>query len=176
VSRDLDLFGPGVLDLEELHRAITTSIGQVEVLAITDATLQIKLEGLPVDLVRYRYPLLEPTEPGPEGTAVASRLDLASMKLAALAHRGLYRDFWDLHALLTTGSLTLDQALDAYRTRFGKSEPDLYHVLRSLTYFDDAENEPLMPAGMTAPKWEAVKGYFLVEAPAAFARRADLGA
>lgn len=87
------------------------------------------------------------------------------MKLAAIAHRGLRRDFWDLHELITRGGLSLDSALDAYVRRFGKAEPELYHVLRSLTFFDDAEQEALVPAGLTAAHWETIRQYFLMEAP-----------
>ena len=48
-------------------------------------------------------------------------------------------------------------ALRAYAKKFGAAEPDLYPVLRSLTYFVDADAEPLMPAGLTEPQWERIK-------------------
>lgn len=95
------------------------------------------------------------------------------MKLAAIAHRGLRRDFWDLHELITRGGVSLDPALDAYLRRFGKAEPDLYHVLRSLTFFDDAEQDALMPAGLTVAHWKAVQPYFLTEAPAVLRARSQ---
>ncbi len=166
VSRDLDLFGSiREVDLGSLQRSLTQHLPDLEVLAISAATLQVKLEGIPIDLVRYAYAPLEPTETGPEGFAVAGRMDLAVMKLAAIAHRGLRRDFWDLHELITRGGVSLDSALDAYLRRFGKAEPDLYHVLRSLTFFEDAEQEALMPAGLTTAHWEPLRQYFLTEAP-----------
>lgn len=172
VSRDLDLFGSlQDVDLGSLQRSLTQHLPDLEVLAITDATLQVKLEDIPIDLVRYAYAPLEPTHVGPEGFSVAGKLDLTVMKLAAIAHRGLRRDFWDLHELLTRGGVSLNSALDAYLARFGKAEPDLYHVLRSLTFFDDAEQEALMPAGLTAAHWETVRQYFLAEAPNAFRTR-----
>jgi hypothetical protein len=55
------------------------------------------------------------------------------MKLAAIAHRGLRRDFWDLCALLTLGGIALDEVLDAYQRRFGKSEPEAQEALRRRT-------------------------------------------
>lgn len=116
-----------------------------------------------------------PAQTGPEGFAVAGRMDLAVMKLAAIAHRGLRRDFWDLHELVTRGGVSLDSALDAYLRRFGKAEPDLYHVLRSLTFFDDAEQEPLMPAGLTPAHWMAIQQYFLLEAPNVLRTRTRVG-
>lgn len=172
MSCDLSLLSAvAEVDLTALQAAVTRDVPDAEILALRDATLQIRLEGLPVDLARYAHPLLEPAEPGPEGFNVASRLDLAAMKLVAIAHRGLRRDFWDLHALLTTGAIALGDALDAYLRRFNKSEPDLYHVLRSLTFFDDAEHEPVMPAGLTTAHWQDIRDYFMVCAPQALKQR-----
>lgn len=172
VSRDLDLFSASdAIDLALVQQALVRQLPDVEVLAITDATLQITLEGIPIDLVRYRYAPLETPRVGPEDCPVAGLLDLAAMKLAAVAHRGLRRDFWDIHELLTRGGISVDAMLDAYRTRFGKSEPDLYHVIRALTFFDDANRELLMPAGMTAEQWQRISDYFAEQAPAILKRR-----
>ena len=86
------------------------------------------------------------------------------MKLAAIARRGIRRDFWDLY-VLCQGTLTLAEALDAYLARFGKVASDGYHVVRALTYFDDAEREPVSPAGMTDRLWEKIKESFRRAAP-----------
>ena len=55
---------------------------------------------------------------------------------------------------------------EAYVRRFGVAEADLYHVLRSLTYFEDAERDPILPRGMLAAEWLAIKGFFQEQAPA----------
>jgi hypothetical protein len=39
-------------------------------------------------------------------------------------------------------------------------------VLRSLTYFEDAEKDPAYPAGLSEATWEEIKTFFLREAPA----------
>lgn len=72
--------------------------------------------------------------------------------------RGLRRDFWDLHAILHAG-ITLGAAADAYVRRFGVSAADLYHVMRALTYFADAERDP-PPDGLSAERWREIKAYF----------------
>jgi len=64
------------------------------------------------------------------------------MKLAAIARRGIRRDFWDLHALVESG-IALRDAAAGYLRRFGVAETDLYPVLKALTYFDDADREPV---------------------------------
>jgi hypothetical protein len=86
------------------------------------------------------------------------------MKLAAVSQRGLRRDFWDLHAIAASG-LPLREMAGAYVTKFGVTKSDLYHVLRSLTYFDDAEREPEYPSGLNPGKWERIKAFFRAEAP-----------
>lgn len=98
--------------------------------------------------------------PGPSGCKVASRLDLAVMKLGAVARRGIRRDFWDLRVLME-GGLSLDDIARAYVRRFRVSEGDLYPVLRALTYFDDAEKDTTFPAGMTVRSWDETKRFFV---------------
>jgi hypothetical protein len=80
------------------------------------------------------------------------------------ARRGIRRDFWDLFVIARSGHELGDMARD-YLRKFGREESDLYHVLRALTYFADAEADPLLPRGMTPELWEAIKTYFEREAP-----------
>jgi hypothetical protein len=86
------------------------------------------------------------------------------MKLAAVSRRGIRRDFWDLHVIARSGLPLADMARD-YLLKFGRQESDLYHVLRSLTYFANAESDPLFPRGMTRTLWDEIKAYWEHEAP-----------
>lgn len=164
-SADLDLFSVAPdADLDALARAALRAIPEATVLERSDATLKLRVDGIPVDVVNYPYPPLVPPAPGPAQFPVAGPLDLAVMKLAAIARRGLRRDFWDLFALLE-GGLDLVDVGSAFLRRFGRSEADLYHVMRALTWFDDAERAPVFPPGLTRAKWEAIKEHFEREAP-----------
>lgn len=158
-SLDLDLFGDASIDIARIQDALTGAFPEAEVLSSTDAALQLKVADTPIDIVRYKYPLLVPAATGPEGVRVASIRDLAAMKLAAISKRGLRRDFWDLH-VITTQHRGLNEIADDYRAKFGKSEADLYHVARALTYFEDAERAERLPAGLTPEKWSEIKTYF----------------
>jgi hypothetical protein len=120
--------------------------------------------------VRYPYAPLDRPKPGADGFPLASLRDLAVMKLAAIARRGLKRDFWDLHEILSTG-MTLTAATTAYRRRFERSAADLYAVLRALTFFDDAEADPTFPRGLTRRHRAEIKRFFQVEAPRLLRRR-----
>lgn len=161
-SNDLDLFSERQIALGGVERAVKT-IPDAKILSISDATLKIELAGTLVDIVSYPYPPLEPPAPGPEGCRVAAPIDLAVMKLAAVARRGIRRDFWDLKVLVESG-LSIVEIARAYLRRFRVSEGDLYPVLRALTYFDDAEKDPAFPEGMTKRSWEVIKRFFLREA------------
>lgn len=128
----------------------------------TDATLRLQIGDVPVDIVRYPYRLLEKPLVGVRGFAVPTLLDLATMKISALSRRGLARDFWDLYAILHEG-WTLDAVLHAYVEKFGVSETDVYHVMRSLTWFEDAKKESPRPVGLTSALWRRIQAFFVAE-------------
>jgi hypothetical protein len=159
-SIDLDLFSrePAV-DLEAVRASLVAALPEAEILAATGATLKLRVAGVLVDLVRYPYATLAPPGPGPGGFSVAGLRDLAAMKLAAIARRGIRRDFWDLHAIVTHG-VDLDDALRAYREKFDRAEGDVYHVLRALTYFADADKDPVLPEGLTEEAWQGIQAFF----------------
>ncbi|MBX3189620.1 MAG: nucleotidyl transferase AbiEii/AbiGii toxin family protein [Labilithrix sp.] len=130
----------------------------------TDVTLKVTADGAIIDFVRYPYMPLVPPTPGPGGVLLASVRDLGAMKLAAIATRGIRRDFWDAFVIAKSGHSLAQMAAD-FRAKFGKEASDLYHVVRALTYFDDAEADPIFPRGMTPTLWKEVRTYFAREAP-----------
>lgn len=172
ISLDLDFFSvrPDV-DLEAIKEPVRRAFAEVSTLAQTDAAVQLLCDGAPVDLVRYPYPPLRAIERTTDGVAVASLLDLATMKLGALSRRGLRRDFWDLAEIVRQGGVSLEEACRAYRERYGVAEADLYHVLRALTWFEDAERDPVFPTGLTEAGWRDIKAFFVRAAPPLLAAR-----
>lgn len=170
-SADLDLFSrtPSA-DFGHVKSAVQAAFDHVEVLTETDAALHLLCDGLPVAFVRYPYPLLEaPTETF--GVALAGLRDLSVMKLSAISRRGLRRDFWDLFEIVNAG-IGLRKCARAYVKRFGVHEADLYHVLRALTHFDDAEKDPVFPPGLDDNRWNAIKVFFRTESPKLIGTRA----
>lgn len=120
---------------------------------LAERTVHGSIAGVRVSFLEFRPPLLEPLIDWPGGRCrLASRSDLAAMKLLAVAQRGTKKDFIDLHAL--SRQLPLTTMLDCYRRRFGVS--DTSRVLAGLCYFDDAENEP-SPVMLVPCDWETVK-------------------
>jgi len=167
VSRDIDLFScrPSGINLDDIRLELTRAIPKIEVVSATVVTLRLRLGEVPIDVVQYPYPPTRALEVGPCGMPLGSLLDLGTMKLSAVGSRGLQRDFWDLHTVLTRSSFTLSELLDAFVIRFGVEDSDVYHLLRALTYFDDAERDDAKPVGLTDHHWTTVREFFELAAP-----------
>ncbi len=101
---------------------------------------------------------------GAEAVRVAGLRDIAAMKIEAIASRGARKDFYDLYFICQSG-LSLQQAIAAFEKRFASAQPDLYHRLRALTFFDDAEREP-EPNLVRLADWSAVRTFFVAEVKA----------
>ncbi len=86
------------------------------------------------------------------GTALASLEDIAAMKISAITNRGTKKDFIDLFFLLK--KFSMNQIMEWYKQKY----PDavLFSTIKSLTYFDDAEHEP-MPTMLCDCSWELIK-------------------
>ena len=152
-SRDLDLF---TSDAEpESFEERLAQLPDVRVSARAPGTLHLEVGGVPVSLLRYRYPLLHPPEPSElVPVRLASVDDLICMKLSAIGGRGARRDFWDLHRLLAASGVSLEAALVLFARKFASM--DRGHVVRALAYFADADSEP-MPAELDGAGWERIK-------------------
>jgi Nucleotidyl transferase AbiEii toxin, Type IV TA system len=151
-SRDLDLF---VLASDPVAIAPALEQPGIRILTRAEGTLHLEVSGVPASIMRYGYPLLQPPERLPGiPVLVASLADLVCMKLSAIAGRGARRDFWDLHALLTSRKQSLREALDTFGQKY--TAEDVGHVVRSLVYFADAEAEPMLTR-LTGEHWEKIK-------------------
>ena len=124
------------------------------VLQIDRGTLEGAVSGIRVSLFEYRYPLLQAVSHWTEmGMSIASIPDLAAMKLSAITQRGSKKDFIDIFALSRIG-MDLTAMLSAYQAKFKTRE--IGHVLYSLTYFDDADQER-PPVMIWSLDWKTVK-------------------
>ena len=108
----------------------------------------------------YKYPLLEKIVQF-EGIQLASLADIAAMKIHAIEDRGTKRDFVDTYFLAK--KYILEEMLAFYQKKYGVLEDHLYAILRSLDYFEDAEQEKQMPRMLMSVAWEEVKEYFRKE-------------
>ena len=109
------------------------------------------MNDIKVDLVNYPYPWLEPVIIT-DGIRMADSKDIAAMKLAAITGRGTRKDFIDLYFLLK--QYTLSEMVSFYEKKY--SDGSSFLVLKSLTYFEDADREQT-PVMMYHVRWEEVK-------------------
>lgn len=152
-SADFDWFcAEAVGDVFRLARTLQEA-APLRVEATERGTLHARVFKVRVSFIEYRYPLLRPTTAWrDEGVNLASLEDLASMKLAAIAQRGSRKDFVDVFAL--GRHISLARALRHFSKKYGTR--DVGHVLYALTYFDDAEREP-MPRMLRPWEWTDIK-------------------
>ncbi len=125
--------------------------GETRVIHTSTNICVYSIAGIKVDVVSVKHPWLEP-ELVEDGIRLASKLDIAAMKLAAVTNRGTRKDFVDLSFLLD--EFGLDEMLVAYSRRC--PEGTLFLVAKSLAFFDDAEEEP-MPVMLLDRSWETVR-------------------
>ncbi len=92
----------------------------------------------------------------------ADTRDIALMKVTAITNRGSRKDFGDLFTILRDGP-GLEHYLELLPRKYGRARVNAYQVLMSLTYFDDADEEP-MPMMLEPFDWEECKAFFIREA------------
>ena len=120
------------------------------------AALKAMIQGTKTSFLGYDYPILYPLVSF-HGIQVADPRDIAGMKISAVASRGSRRDFVDLYAV--SQKYGLGKLLQTFHKKFAKVNYSFLHVLKSLTYFEDAEQEP-MPDMLVPLAWDEVKQFF----------------
>jgi len=159
-SIDLDFFSRDQFDPEAILGK-AGSLAGLHVLSKDPETLHLTIGDTKVSFLGYRYPLLFPCEEISE-VKVADPRDIACMKVCAIASRGTKRDFIDLYAV--SKHHELGQLLKWFKSKYVQVSYSMVHVLKSLTYFEDAEKDP-MPDMLVALTWEMVKQFFNTEVP-----------
>jgi hypothetical protein len=161
-SVDLDFFGNYDIEMLEFNLLLNefltvTSLKRSEKINI------FSINDIKVDFVNYKYPWLCDAVYHDE-IRLAGLEDIAAMKLAAITGRGSKKDFIDLYFLLE--KFTLQQMLGFYEQKY--ADASSYMLLKSLTYFEDAEAEP-QPEMLFDVSWQQIK-HFLCEAVESYAR------
>ena len=159
-SIDLDFFSTESVDEEALLRDLRGLEGLSVVKKVRE-TLELNLCNTRVSFMGYPYPLLFPLQPF-LGVEVADPRDIACMKVSAIMSWGTKRDFVDLYA--ASESYQLAHIIELFREKFAQVHYNLVHVLKSLTYFEDAEKDP-PPDLLVELSWEEVKSFFVKEVP-----------
>jgi hypothetical protein len=161
-SVDFDFFRPQHFEPGDLLQQFG-ALGTVVARRAEVDTLTVDIDGVSTSFFAYTAPLLRPLLASPWSLNLAAIADIAAMKLSAIAGRGSRKDFMDLYCICRR-ELNLAQILQLFDEKFRGIPYERYHVMKSLTYFDDAEAEP-MPEMVQPVSWDEVKRFFLAEAP-----------
>jgi hypothetical protein len=151
-SEDFDWFTRKTLLPGELLEDVKTLGKEVAVDQNDEGTFWARVDGVKFSAFRYRYPLLAVTIVA-EGCELASLADIAAMKLLAMTQRATKRDYVDIHALVTSGALSLGSMLDSFRAKFPTGDSEA--VVRALGYFGDVDKGP-MPEMLNKTTWQMV--------------------
>lgn len=153
-SIDFDFYGQKKFSSSQLAKDIKKTFPNADMLFTAEDTLKSKIGETELSFFYYSYRLLEPPNKY-QGISIASLADIAAMKLAAIVQRGTRRDFIDIYFLLNI--YTLEKLIDFAIKKYPGYQPML--ILRSLIYFEDAEEKETRPLEIFDPNfsWPKVK-------------------
>lgn len=149
-SIDLDFFGRFDTTLEETT-AILSEFSEVKPVSSSKMMRFLVVNGIKVDIVSYPYEWIDELV-SDNGILLAGIEDIAAMKLSAITNRGTKKDFIDYFFLLKHYSL--EDLIDLYCRKY--SDAQLFTSIKSLSYFEDAEGDP-MPDMIIPIDWDEVK-------------------
>ena len=151
-SEDLDWFTENNFDPIKLQAKIEV-FGKLEGTEISEGTLNTSLTGIKLQFLEYPYPLLEPIIDW-QNINLSSLIDIACTKLQTIGMRGSKKDFIDIYFLLK--HFSFEELFKELDKKYSKTNYNLPHILKSLVYFDNAENQP-MPIMHQDVSWGKIK-------------------
>lgn len=151
-SEDLDFFIQEDFDPEKILFHLK-KMGTCEQVQIDKGTLNLYLYQVKLQFLHYPYSLLE-NFVNHHKIKISSIIDIACTKLITISSRGSKKDFFDLYFLLAKYSLK--ELFDNLKNKYQEIDYNPAHILKSLTYFEEAELQP-DPKMIKPISWEKVK-------------------
>jgi len=158
-SIDLDFFGELDFEIQELIDNIK-EFASLTILSESKNIHIYSINGIKVDFVHYKYPWIDDAI-CENDILLAGIRDIAAMKISAIIGRGTKKDFIDIVFLLQRFSLK--EILDFYSLKY--NDGSIFMAMKSLTYFDDAEND-IMPDMLVKKSWKQIKKEIVFHASA----------
>jgi hypothetical protein len=160
VSVDLDFFTERESYQSEPLIQSIQGVGNLKIQQQSQGTLVGLLDDVQISFFTYPYDLLGVPE-NLEGIRLASLLDISLMKIVAISQRGKMRDFVDLY-FLCQEKFALGDLLDFIPRKYPAVTYPSYHLIRSLIYFSDAEDD-VPPRSLIEWDWNEIKEFFRSE-------------
>lgn len=142
--------------VEELNK-----IGKVEVKQNQIGTVDVLLNNVQVSFFYYPNNVLKEfiKTDEIENLKMASIIDIAAMKVAAIGGRGAKKDFFDLYNIMNKENISVKEIAEAVVEKFGMNV-NYVNMIMGLSYFDDAEDEILLET-FVKYDWNEIKKYFI---------------
>jgi len=151
-SIDFDFFTPSGFEPSAITRKLN-EIGEYFRENEERNIINGSLDGVRISFFGYQYRMIDEFRVFKK-IRLAGLKDIAAMKLEAVAGRGSRKDFTDLFFLLEI--FTLEEMFSFHAAKYGQGLNNRYHLLKSLVWFEDAENEA-MPVMIKPAKWSTIK-------------------
>ena len=135
-SVDFDFYSQSHFDAPQFYQEIEKEFGRhAEKIAEEKDTLFCSICGVDASFFWYKYPLIHRVKTI-SGISVASLADIAAMKLIAISHRPVKRDYIDIFFLLQVFSL--EEMFSFIKKKYPNFNP--YFSMRALGFFEDIED------------------------------------
>lgn len=151
-SEDLDFFTKNSFQPTLLQQQLV-QLGTLENVQIDEGTLNLFMNKVKLQFLYYPYNVLEGFILW-NGIHLSSMIDIACTKLITISMRGSKKDFIDLYVILE--QITLNELFANVEKKYTNVQYNYPHILKSLVYFADADNQP-MPRMHKDFTWEEVK-------------------
>jgi len=126
-----------------------------------EGTIYGELLGAKISFIAYPF-FIPKQELIKYGTVkIIQPIDVAVMKIIAISQRGRKRDFFDLYWCMKNIE-PLEKTMKRLKVQYPSVAHDFHHILKSLVYFVDAEDDP-MPEISFKVNWSEVKTFFKKE-------------
>jgi len=158
-SIDLDFFNKDEFDTASLIQELK-ELGSLAVENEAENTLEVDFQGTKITFLNYDHPLLYELR-AVKGMKVADFRDIGCMKITAISSRGSKKDFIDVYFI--SKKIGLPDLLELFEKKYEEVNYTMPHILKSLTYFKQADPEP-MPEMKKEVEWQEVKDFFKKEA------------
>lgn len=160
-SGDLDFFTETSFSPFALQKTLE-EIGILRNTIIEKNTLNTTLDQVKLQFLHYPYPLINPPFVV-DFLKISSLEDIACTKIMTISMRGSKKDFIDLFFLLQ--QLSLEDLFKLVGKKYSSVEYNLQHLLKSLVYYADADEQP-MPRMHKEAKWSQIKKEILLKVKA----------
>lgn len=156
-SVDLDFFTPQSNFLAgRLLEHFKNNFWKTDILR--EGTVYGRLLGAKASFIAYPFFIAKYQFHNYGAIRVLNQRDIAAMKIVAISQRGRKRDFIDLYWYCINRE-PLSVVLRRLRQHYPQVSHNYNHIIKSLVYFKDAEDDP-MPEIFFRTTWSEIKKFF----------------